>query len=71
MTDYLDALLDMEAAWQATEENALETVLTALGRTEPAGGTESGALEPGRSGAAGRNFPARPTENAPFSPPGR
>lgn len=42
MTDYLDALLDLEAAWQATEENALEAVLTALGRTEPAGGREPG-----------------------------
>ena len=57
MTDYLDALLDMEAAWQVTEENALEAVLTVLGRTEPAGGRESGALEPGRSGTMENGIP--------------
>lgn len=44
MTDHLDALLDMEAAWQETEENALEAVLTALERTDTAIGTESGTL---------------------------
>ena len=57
MTDYLDALLDLEAVWQATEENALEAVLTALGRTEPAGGRGPGALEPGRSRAAENGIP--------------